>query len=315
VKYRHTVGPAEGGERLDVFLARLHPELSRSRVKTLIEGGHVRSSRGSAKPSRVLWAGEEVDLEVPAAAPARLEPESIPLDVLWEDESLIVVNKPAGMVVHPGAGRQSGTLVNALLHRVTDLTGVGGELRPGIVHRLDKDTSGCLVVAKSDAALAALQRDFKARNVQKIYLAIVHGVPPSEGTFRTLHGRHPTDRKRFSARVAKGRTAVTHFRRQEAFDGAALVEVRLETGRTHQIRVHFAEAGHPLLGDALYGGVRREAKLKPGPAKAAAAAIGRQALHASRLSFPHPKSGGKVTVEAPVPEEFARALAILRDVP
>ncbi len=298
--------------RLDRFLSSAHPELSRSRIKALIEAGNVRLQGGAAKPARILHAGETVELVVPPPRPSRLEPEAIPLKVLWEDDAVVVVDKPAGLAVHPGAGRPAGTLVNALLHHCADLRGIGGELRPGIVHRLDKDTSGCLIVAKTEAALAELQRAFKRRVVRKSYLAIVHGLPEPEGTFRTLHGRHPVDRKRFTSKVSRGREAVTHYRVREAFEGAALVEARIETGRTHQIRVHFAEAGHPLLCDALYGGTRREARLKAGPVKAAAAALGRQALHAHRLSFPHPTTGAEVSVEASLPEDFDRAIETLR---
>lgn len=310
--FRHIAGSAERGLRLDRFLAALHPELTRSRIRRLIDDGQVRLLGSDAKAGRRLRPGDGVDLVVPDPVPVALEPEALALDVLFEDADLVAVNKPAGIAVHPGAGRPRGTLVNALLHHCTDLAGISGELRPGIVHRIDKDTSGCLVAAKNDRALDGLQTAFKARRVEKTYQAIVHGVPPATGTFRTLHGRHPTDRKRFSARVRSGRAAVTSYRVLEAFDGAALLEVALHTGRTHQIRVHFGEAGHPLLGDALYGGRRREARLTGGGVKAAAAALGRQALHAWKLAFDHPATGARVRLEAPLPADLLRALRILR---
>ena len=212
------------------------------------------------------------------------------------------------MVVHPGAGHRAGTLVNALIHRVRDLAGIGGELRPGLVHRLDKDTSGCLVVAKNEPALAALQRAFKSRAVKKIYLALVHGQPSDRGRLATLFGRHPVHRKRFSGRVKSGKPAETEFAVRERFDGAALLEVELKTGRTHQIRVHLAEAGHPVVADPLYGR-RRGASRRVTEAQSA---LGRQALHAWKLEFAHPVSGEALRFEAPVPADFQRALNELR---
>jgi len=208
-----------------------------------------------------------------------------------------VLDKAAGMVVHPGAGHASGTLVNALLHHVVDLQGIGGATRPGLVHRLDKDTSGVLVIAKNDRALTALQESFKSREVEKTYLALVYGQPPAEGTFDTLHGRHPTNRLKFTAKVRTGKRAVTHFRVTQRFSLGAQVEVRLETGRTHQIRVHFAEAGFPLFGDSVYGtSSSRRVDV-----------IERQALHALRLTFPHPRTGRSRTFEAPVPVDLELA--------
>jgi 23S rRNA pseudouridine1911/1915/1917 synthase len=222
--------------------------------------------------------------------------------VVHEDRHVLVLDKAAGMVVHPGAGHTSGTVVNALLHHVKDLRGVGGELRPGIVHRLDKDTSGLLVIAKHDEALRALQAAFKSRAVKKTYLALVAGQPPAEGTFRTLHGRHPRQRQRFTGKVRQGKSAVTHFRVTERFGArAARVEIDLETGRTHQIRVHFSEAGFPLLGDELYGGRRAR---QP-------AVISRQALHAWKLSFAHPDTGQALSFTAPVPRDFRQAARAL----
>ena len=256
-----------------------------------------------------LRGGEQLVLRIPAPVAAVPVAEELPLELLHEDKDLVVVNKAAGMVVHPGAGHASGTLVNALLHRVKDLAGVGGELRPGIVHRLDKDTTGCLVVAKHEKALVALQKAFKTRVVEKTYLALVHGVPKvAEARIETLYGRHPVHRQRFTGKVKEGKPAITVYRVREAFEGAALVEVELLTGRTHQIRVHMAESGHPLLCDALYG-AGRKAK---GRVAEAQEVLGRQALHAWKLAFPHPRTGKVLHVEAPLPADFTAALKVLR---
>jgi 23S rRNA pseudouridine1911/1915/1917 synthase len=258
------------------------------------------------KPSARLRGGEEIVLELPVPAPTSIEAEDIPLDVLFDDRDLLVVNKPAGMVVHPAAGHRSGTLVNALLHQVKDLD-VGGEQRPGIVHRLDKETSGCLVVAKRTAILEALQAAFKAREVEKIYVALVHGEPPDALRIDTPYGRHPVHRQRFTGRVNAARRAVTDLQTKERFHGAARVEVKLHTGRTHQIRVHLSEAGFPILADSIYG------RPRPSPAvKQIAQALGRQALHAWRLSFAHPRSGKVLRFEAPLPSDMTAAEAALR---
>jgi 23S rRNA pseudouridine1911/1915/1917 synthase len=254
-----------------------------------------------------LKGGERLEVSVPPPEPALPEPEDLPLSILREDRDLLVIDKPAGVVVHPGAGHARGTLVNALLHHVSGLSGVGGVLRPGIVHRLDRETSGCLVVAKNDAALQALQRAFQARTVEKTYLALVHGHPAESGRLATLHARHPRDRKRFTGRTRTGKAAVTTWRVRTLLHGAALLEVGLETGRTHQIRVHLSEMGHPLLGDVLYGGTRKgDARVK-----AVQARLGRQALHAWRLVFPHPRTGKPVRCEAPVPPDLAAAIDAL----
>lgn len=309
---QHTVPPEARGARLDAFLVSVEPELSRSRLQALIGEGAILLDGAPTKPSKLLKGGESVELTIAPPKPAIPQPEAIPLNVLYEDHDLIVVDKPAGMVVHPAAGNEAGTLVNALLAHCHDLAGIGGELRPGIVHRLDKDTTGCLVAAKNGPALAGLQAQFKARRVSKIYQALVHGVPAASGRIETLYGRHPTDRKRFTGKVDSGRTAITEWKLLQSFPGAAHVEVNLLTGRTHQVRVHFAEAGHPLLSDALYGGRKREKKLPPESlARRAAEAIGRHALHAGRLAFVHPRTGAPIDLEAPLPADFRRALEIL----
>ncbi len=290
-------GPAARGERLDRFLASQLTGLSRSRLQALIAAGEVRVDGRPARASARLKGTEAISVNVPAPEPVALEPEAIPLSVVYQDKSLLVLDKPAGLVVHPGAGNRSGTLVNALLHHVKDLGGIGGELRPGIVHRLDKDTSGLMVVAKTQPALEALQRAFAGRAVDKRYLALVAGQPPDAGEFDTLHGRDPKNRLRFSSKVKRGKRAVTRFRVLRRFPEAALVEVELFTGRTHQIRMHFAEAGHPLLGDALYGGRRQQRSPY----------IGRQALHAFSLAFDHPKTGKRVSFRAEEPDDFREA--------
>ena len=299
MKHRFT---ARGGERLDRLLASLLPELSRARAQTLIEQGHVLVAGKPAKASMRPSSGAEVTVEIPPAEPLELIAEDLALPVLYDDAHLLVIDKPAGIVVHPGAGVTRGTVVHGLLHQVRDLAGVGGELRPGIVHRLDKDTSGCLVVAKTELALRGLQAQFKSRAVEKRYRALVHGAPPDERELDTLFGRHPVHRKRFSSKVRQGRRAVTRFRVLARAPGAAWLEVELLTGRTHQIRAHLAEAGWPIFCDALYG--RRES----GPV---AEVLHRQALHAFRLAFDHPMTSARIACEAPLPADLRAALSSL----
>jgi len=295
-----------------VVLTRLAPDLSRSRVQRLLEEGRVRLAGRSARASTRLRAGEAIALEVPPPEPSGLEAQDLPLTVLYDDPDLLVLDKAAGMVVHPARGSPRSTVVNALLFRLSG--GSGAPPRLGLVHRLDKDTSGCLVVARTEVALQALQAQWKGRTVEKIYLAICHGALPALGRLDTPYGRHPRDRTRYTGRLEAGRRAITTWRVVERFGrGASLAEVRLETGRTHQIRVHLAEAGHPLLADAAYGGTRREARLPAeDPVRRAAAAVGRQALHAARLAFEHPRTGRRVSFEAPLPADLERALALLR---
>jgi len=299
------------GERLDLVVARLAPGMSRSRARRSLEDGEIEVDGRAAKPALRVKGGEAVAVLIAAPAPPSPLAQDLPLAVLYEDAELLVLDKAAGMAVHPARGTPHSTVVNALVHHLAR-EGVAGE-RLGLVHRLDKWTSGCLLVAKTEPALASLQAAFKARAVEKTYLALCHGRLSGEGRLDTPYGRHPRDRTRFTGRVEASRRAVTAWRVLEALEGASLVEVSLETGRTHQIRVHFAEMGHPLLADATYGGTRREARL-PGesPLRRAALAVGRQALHASRLAFPHPIGGRRMSFEAPLPEEFERALAVLR---
>ncbi len=308
-----TAPPDAAGVRLDVALARLAPDLARARVQRLVAEGRVRVAGRTAKASARLRGGEAIEVEVPAPEPVAAAAQDLPLAVLHEDRDLIVLDKAAGMVVHPARGSPDSTVVNALLHRWRL---PAGDVRLGLVHRLDKDTSGCLVVARSEAALAALQAQWKGRTVEKGYLALCHGALAAEGRLDTPYGRHPRDRTRYTTRVrGEARRAVTEWRVRERFgEAATLAEVALHTGRTHQIRVHLAEHGHPLLADPVYGGTRREARLPPGhPARRAAEVIGRQALHARRIAFDHPRTGERLEIEAPVPEDFRRALAVLRE--
>lgn len=307
------VPPELAGLRLDVALTRLAPELSRSRVQRLLEDGRVQVAGRTARASARLRGGEAITVEVPPPEPTEAEPEDLPLAVLHEDADLLVLDKAAGMVVHPARGSPRSTVVNALLFRLGKAAGRAPP-RLGLVHRLDKDTSGCLVVARTDAALQALQAQWKGRGVEKTYLALCHGALAAEGRLDTPYGRHPRDRTRFTGRLGSGRRAVTSWRAVERFrERATLAEVTLHTGRTHQIRVHLSEAGHPLVADAVYGGTRREARLPAAdPVRRAAVAVGRQALHAWRLSFDHPRTGRRMTFEAPLPADLARALAVLR---
>lgn len=305
----HIVPPAAEGERLDRFLCAVEPDLSRSQVARAVERGEVRVDGSPArKAGQALPAGAQVTLTVPPPAPASAEPQDLPLVIRYQDGDLVVVAKPAGMVVHPAHGHSAGTLVNALLHHCADLSGVGGVLRPGIVHRLDRDTTGLLVVAKHDRAHRALAAQFKARSAYRRYLAVVSGGGrlPGAGTFHTLFGRHPTERKRFSSKVRDGREAITHWRVLLRGDEASppvrahVVEVRLETGRTHQIRVHFADGGHAVVGDPVYAG-------RPKPPHPALA-LGRQALHAYALGFEHPADGRRLTFREPPPPDLRAGL-------
>jgi 23S rRNA pseudouridine1911/1915/1917 synthase len=286
------------GERLDVFVARRLPALTRSRVQRLIADGRVLAAGQRARASLRLDAGQHVSVEVPPPAEATVAPERIPLDILFEDADLIVVNKPAGMTVHPSPGHESATLVNAILAHCDDLSGIGGVLRPGIVHRLDRDTSGLILVAKNDAAHNSLARQLKERRVEKVYLALVEGTPkPPEGVIDAPIARDPRNRQRMAI-VEGGRASVTAYRVVERFTGASLVEARPKTGRTHQIRVHLAAIGHPIIGDRIYG--------KPSPL------VARHFLHACRIEFAHPRTGDRVEFEAPLPDDLERALRKVR---
>jgi 23S rRNA pseudouridine1911/1915/1917 synthase len=303
--HKLTVSEEAEGERLDKFAAVALPELSRTAVRRLIDEGEVTVNGEFQKPAYNVQGGDEVVVRVPPPRPTSLQAEAIPLDVVYEDRDVLVVNKPPGLVVHPGAGHPSGTLVNAVLAHCPDLRGVGGELRPGIVHRLDKDTSGVMVVAKHDQALRELQRQFKRRTVGKIYVALLVGnLPEDEGIIEAPIARHPRRRKRMAV-VAGGKNARTRWRVRKRLADAegrryTLVDVRLMTGRTHQIRVHLSWLGFPLVGDETYG-PRRPHLDAP-----------RQFLHARSLTFDHPFKGERMTFRAPLPDDLQHVLASLR---
>jgi 23S rRNA pseudouridine1911/1915/1917 synthase len=310
------VGPEDAGQRLDRFLQTRLPELSRTRLQRLIAEGRVRVDGGAARASQRLRSGARVTVEVPPPEPLALVPEPIPLDILYEDAHLLVVNKPPGLVVHPGAGHATGTLVHALLaHCGPALSGIGGARRPGIVHRLDRGTSGLLVVAKTDAAHQALARALRARAVERRYLALVHGrVPHAEGRIEAAIGRDPRDRLRMAVRPAgRGRPALTRYRVLERFAAPVpltWLEVTLGTGRTHQIRVHLAHLGCPVVGDRTYG--RRRAGAAAAALGPWVTALGGLALHAAGLAFVHPATGQRLRFEAAPPPALADLLAWLR---
>jgi len=298
------IADAQAGMRLDRALADLLPDLSRERVKALILGGHVRRKDGEAArdPSTKVRAGLRYAVVVPPPQPADAQPQAIALSIVHEDSHLIVIDKAAGMVVHPAAGNLDGTLVNALLsHCEGQLSGIGGVARPGIVHRIDKDTTGLLVVAKTDKAHEGLARQFKDHSISRRYLAIVNGIPDrASGTVDSWMGRSDSDRKKMAVQPeGRGRRAVTHYRVMTRLDRAALVECRLETGRTHQVRVHMAHLGHPLLGDPAYArGQNRHRELL------AELGFRRQALHATHLGFIHPVDGTDLEFDSPMPSDM-----------
>ena len=296
-----SVSPDQANERLDVAVAEA-AGVTRSRAGALIRDGRVTvDGAAQTKPGFKLKAGMLLRVEIPEAIPAAAQPEDIDLDIVYQDEDLAVVFKPSGMVVHPAAGNETGTLVNALLAKLDNLSGIGGEIRPGIVHRIDKDTSGLLLVAKNDMAHLSLSEQIKAHSVNRAYKAIViGGFKEDEGTVEGPIGRHPTDRKKMAI-VPGGREAVTHWTVLERLRGATLIEARLTTGRTHQIRVHMASIGHPVLGDPVYG-----------PKKSPYPVTGGQLLHAYRIGFDHPRTGERMLFEAAPEERFSYWLQKLR---
>ena len=305
-----TVEHSRPGERLDVFLRGKFPAVSRGTLQRLIDQGHIRVNGKAVKTTHAPRAGEQVEVHWPEARPAETQPEDIPLDILFEDESLLVLNKPAGLVVHPAAGHEEHTLVNALLHHCQgSLSGIGGVARPGIVHRLDKETSGCLVVAKNDETHLALSEQFSGRVVKKIYHAIVCGELAREaGEIRAAIARHPTHRKRMAVQDDNaGRAAHTDYLVLEKLNHATLVEARIHTGRTHQIRVHFLHLGHPLVGDETYGASKNK-RLKELTDYAAPRVL----LHAKELTFIHPRTKKPQKFSAPLPDDFQQALKWLR---
>ena len=305
-----TVEQSLPSERLDIFLRTKFPAVSRGAMQRLIEQGHIRVDGKTVKPTHSPHAGEKIEIHFPEPKPAEAQPEEIPLNILFEDKSLLVVNKPAGLVVHPAAGHEEHTLVNALLHHCQgSLSGIGGVARPGIVHRLDKETSGCLVVAKNDETHIALSEQFASRVVKKVYHAIVCGeVPRDAGEIHAAIARHPTHRKRMAVQDdSDGRAAHTSYRVLEKLKCATYVEVQIHTGRTHQIRVHFQHLGHPVVGDDTYGSTKNK-RLK----ELANYAAPRVLLHAKELSFVHPRTQKPLKFSAPLPDDFKLALKLLR---
>jgi 23S rRNA pseudouridine1911/1915/1917 synthase len=296
------------GQRLDRFLVSVLAQHSRSQIQRLITEGRVVVARGPAKPNLAVREGETVAVDIPPPTPSDVAAEELPLEILYEDEDLAVLNKPAGMVVHPGAGHASGTLVNALLHHLDDLSGIGGELRPGIVHRLDRGTSGVMVVAKNDTAHQELARQFEEREVEKEYIALVWGVVQAGRRIDAAIGRDPSNRQRMSARSKHARSAVTRITRARQLPGLTLCQVAIHTGRTHQIRVHLSAIGHPIVGDSLYGGVHRRVA---GDIRAVQR-LERPFLHAARLKFIHPRDGRSMEFMAPLPDDL---LDVLEDLP
>ena len=302
------VPPEHADTRIDHTLAALVPQLSRSQAQRLIKTDRVEVDGRIVKASSVAPAGARVTVSIPAAASPVPDPEDLPLHIVHEDADIVVVDKPAGMVVHPAAGHARGTLVNALLHHVRDLSGVGGEQRPGIVHRLDKGTSGLMVVAKHDQAHRELCRQFQHREIDKTYVALVWGRVEAGRRIDLPIGRDQAARQRMSTRARRSRTAVTRIVDAEPLEGLTLVRVAIATGRTHQIRVHLAAIRHPVVGDVLYGGTRR--RLTPG--HRAVAKLSRPFLHAERLVFAHPRDGRRAEFHAPIPHDLQRVLDALR---
>jgi 23S rRNA pseudouridine1911/1915/1917 synthase len=307
-----------GGERLDRFLAAARTDLSRSGLQALIKGGHVLVNGRTAKASLRLKSGDQVRITLPEPRTLSLIPEAIPLRIVFQDPDLVVVDKPAGLVVHPGAGVPRGTLVHALLHAFPEVAAVGGAGRPGIVHRLDKDTSGLLLVARSPRAYLALIEAMRRREIHRVYHALVWGSPrAASGIIETAIGRDPRERKRMAVVRRGGKPARTHWHVRERFGHAAWLEVHLDTGRTHQIRVHLAHLGYPVIGDPVYGGRVKKGLSPREPERslrdAVLAGLPRQALHASELELTHPIIGRPLAFVSPWPDDFSRAVDLLRD--
>jgi 23S rRNA pseudouridine1911/1915/1917 synthase len=313
-KYEFIVGDVDGGLRLDVFLARRDISLSRSQAVRLIDEGRVQvGDKAPVKVSYRLRAGEVVVLERSPATAYHVSPENIPLDVVFEDDVLMVVNKPAGMVVHPAVGNASGTLVNAVLFHCPALSGIGGVARPGIVHRLDKGTSGLIVVAKTDEAHRGLAAQFKAHQIEKHYLALVLGqLTEQQGVIDAPVGRHVVERKKMSTSSRRGKAALTLWRVEDLYVMATLLDVEIRTGRTHQIRVHLASLGHPVVGDTVYGNPKRIHDIRDPLIRARLSAMDRQALHACSLRFFHPLEDREMCFSAPMPVDMAGLCAFLR---
>jgi 23S rRNA pseudouridine1911/1915/1917 synthase len=298
------VDAEDAGVRIDRYLAGVLAGQSRSHIQRLIKDGNVRIGDQEVRSNRIVHGGDRIAIAIPEPVSPVALPEPLEIDIVYQDADIVVIDKPPGMVVHPAAGHAEGTLVNALLHQVTDLSGIGGELRPGIVHRLDRGTSGLMVVAKNDAAHAELARQFHDREVEKEYVALVWGVVQAGRRIDLPIGRDPVDRKKMSARARRARSATTRITKALHLPGVSLLHVAIATGRTHQIRVHLSAIGHPIVGDSVYGGVRRrvQADLRP------VLALDRPFLHAGRLVFHHPSDGRKMAFESPLPHDLQSVL-------
>ena len=297
------------GARLDHYITAVLPERSRSQIQRLIRDGHIRLNQRLVRASHGVHAGDIIDMEIPAPVPSTPVPEALPISIVHDDPDLVVVDNPAGMVVHPAVGHAGGTLVNALLHHVTGLSGIGGEQRPGIVHRLDRGTSGVMVVAKHDAAHAELSRQFADREVEKEYVALVWGLLNTGRRIDAPLGRDPVNRQKMSTRARRARSAVTRVTGTERLRGLTLAKVAIATGRQHQIRVHLNSIGHPVVGDAVYGGVRRHLAAD----HRVLGTLDRPFLHAYRLAFTHPRDGRRVEFTAPLPDDLQTIIDELRE--
>lgn len=308
-----TAIPSDAKKRLDIFLSQKLPELTRSRIKNLIEGGLVYLNSKPVKAGVKIKTGDKIAITIPLPQAIAAEPEKIPLDILYEDKHIIIINKPPGLTVHPGAGRAKGTLVNALLYHCKDLSGIGGALRPGIVHRIDKDTSGVIIAAKTDKAHQSLSQQFKEHSIKRKYLTIVWGVVKNdEGTIDLPIGRHISERKKMSVRTKRGRRAVTHYRVIKRFNNFTLLEASLETGRTHQIRVHLSAIHHPVAGDPVYGKKNMPSGLSP-KLTMLLKNLKRQALHAQTLGIIHPETKEYLEFTSPLPDDMKTVMRALEE--
>lgn len=304
--------PADKDQRVDVYLTKKLASLSRSQINRLIREGRVKVNGKTAKASHKIDLHDSISIEIPPPRPLGIQPEKVPFTVLYEDEDILVLSKPPGIVVHPAAGHNSGTLVHGLLNHCSDLSGIGGVLRPGIVHRLDKDTSGLMVVAKNDRAHQELARQFKAGEVYKKYVALVYGdFREKSGIIQAPIGRHPTQRKKMSVRSASGREAITIWQVIQSFNGLTFLELTLKTGRTHQIRVHLSSMQHPVVGDPVYGGKQKRADICNINVRNIIKSVSRQLLHARELGFVHPRTGRFMKFHSPMPPDMQEIIEAL----